>query len=118
MLEGLKMKLLARTGIALTLLAFTAGSAMAGAVSNSPGPAKAPHNPPSVNYGYTADRQIWMQEVNRQALMPTKARWERARRAAALVNADRCMEAYKLAVAEKDNKLAEGVVRACSARTS
>lgn len=112
------MKIFVRSGLALTLVALTAGSSLAGVVGQAPGPARAPQTPPPVNGRMMVERDIWVQEVNRQALMPNKVRWERARRAAALVNADRCMEAYKLAVAEKDNKLAEGVVRACSVPTS
>lgn len=108
------MKIFVRSGLALTLFALTAGSSLAGEVGRAPGPAQAPSTPPSISMPRTADRELWVEEVNRQAMMPSKARWERARRAAVLVNANRCQDAYKLAVGEKDNKLAEGVVRACT----
>lgn len=61
--------------------------------------------------------QVWRQSLTDTArTVPTKSQWARARRAAELVNADRCAEAFALARTEKDTRLEIGVRKVCLAR--
>lgn len=63
--------------------------------------------------------QIWRQSLTDTAqTAPTKAQWARAQRAAELVNANRCDEAFSLARTEKDARLETGVGKVCLARKS
>lgn len=60
--------------------------------------------------------QMWRQSLTDTArIKATRPEWVRARRAAALVNANRCAEAYALARAEQDARLASGVKKICTA---
>ncbi|WP_421736977.1 hypothetical protein [Caulobacter sp.] len=60
--------------------------------------------------------QMWRQSLTDTArIKATRPEWIRARRAAALVNANRCAEAYALARAERDARLASGVKKICTA---
>lgn len=45
----------------------------------------------------------------------TKVQWERAVRAAALINSNRCKDAYLLAASEQDERLAKRVYEVCTA---
>lgn len=89
-------------------------------------PAPSPPAPPSAQAPRAIfddpdvfQRDAWRNKLTDQSrTMPTKARWARARRAAALINADRCAEARALAVAERDKKMAERIDALCAAPAS
>ena len=54
-------------------------------------------------------------QTDRARVKASPKEWKRAVKAASLINAHRCDDAYALAVVEKDERLADGVKQACSA---
>jgi len=66
-------------------------------------------------YGQS-DTVRWTNELEGvEVARPTPVQFARARKAAALINANRCSEAYKLAVEAKDETLASRVEDVCAA---
>lgn len=118
-----KTILIAALGLAAGALATSAAAQTA---PTAPAPAPTQSAPPAAYFSpqpfQDLDRvgeRIWRQSLTDTAqTAPTKAQWARARRAAELVNADRCDEAFALARTQKDSRLEIGVNKVCLARRS
>ena len=62
---------------------------------------------------------LWGQQLTAIAgAHATRAQWKRAVRAASLINANRCKDAYLFAVDEQDQRLAKRVYEVCTAPSS
>lgn len=111
-------------GLALGLCVASAASAQ-----QQPSPAPTPNptttNPPVfLAPGPTPFRSLevdaWrhVQTIRAQVkAQTTPDQWRRAQQAASLINANQCVNAYKLAVIEQDEPLAKSVKMTCSGRT-
>lgn len=117
-----KTILIAAAGLSCASLLATAAAAQSG--TPAPQPTPQPQQQPLPQHDFAPawmhpQEQIWRQSLTDTAqTAPTKAQWARARRAAELVNADRCDEAFALARTEKDSRLEIGVNKVCLARRS
>ena len=61
------------------------------------------------------ENRVWDQSLTNHAMAkPNKVQMARAEQAADLINANRCNDAYKLALDNGDDRLARGVRRACA----
>jgi len=108
-------------GLSCASLLTTAAAAQ---TAPAPAPTPSPQQQPLPQLPFAPQwmnpqEQIWRQSLTDTAMTaPTKTEWARARRAAELVNADRCAEAFALARTEKDTRLETGVSKVCLARRS
>lgn len=120
-----KTTLVAALGLAAAGILATSAAAQTAPTAPAPAPAPTQSAPPASLYlqpfqdlGRIEER-VWRQSLTETAqTAPTKAQWARARRAAELVNADRCDEAFALARTQKDSRLEIGVNKVCLARQS
>lgn len=111
-------------GLALGLCAVSAASAQQ-QPPPSPAPNQATPNPPIfLAPGPTPFRSLevdaWrhVQTIRAQVkAQTTPDQWRRAQQAASLINANQCVNAYKLAVIEQDEQLANSVKMTCAGRT-
>ena len=111
-------------GLALGLCAVSAAAAQQ-QPPPSPAPNQATPNPPVyLAPGPTPFRSLevdaWRQVQTIRAQVKaqtTPDQWRRAQQAASLINANQCVNAYKLAVIEEDEQLAKSVKMTCSGRT-
>ncbi|KQY27768.1 hypothetical protein ASD21_09210 [Caulobacter sp. Root1455] len=72
----------------------------------------------SGNYYGQSDNVRWTNDLEGvEVARPTPVQFARARKAAALINANRCADAYQLAVKAKDDKLASRVEEVCAPRS-
>lgn len=109
-------------GLAIALLASTAASAQQ---QPSQPPSQSNTNPPMSMMAppqtfHSLEVDGWRQAMTERASIKAKTapdQWRRAQQAAALINANQCDNAYKLAVIEQDDRLASTVKRVCSARS-
>jgi hypothetical protein len=71
---------------------------------------------PQSSAGPMSQIDLWNRQLTAIAgARATKAQWQRAVRAAALINANRCKDAYLLAAREQDERLAKRVYEVCTA---
>lgn len=119
-----KTILIAAAGLSCSSLLATAAAAQTSTPAPTPQPQPQPQQQPMPQNHFAPawmhpQEQIWRQSLTDTAqTAPTKAQWARARRAAELVNANRCDEAFSLARTEKDTRLETGVSKVCLARKS
>jgi hypothetical protein len=67
------------------------------------------------NYYGQSDNVRWTDELKGvDVARPTPVQFARARKAAALINANRCSDAYQLAVKAKDDNLASRIEDVCA----
>lgn len=109
-------------GLALGLCAVSGAAAQ-----QQPPPAPnqaAPNAPVYLAPGPTPFRSLevdaWrhVQTIRAQVkAQTTPDQWRRAQQAASLINANQCVNAYKLAVIEQDEQLANSVKMTCAGRT-
>lgn len=122
----LKTTRVAALGLAAAGILATSAAAQTAPTAPAPAPAPTQSAPPATYFSpqpfqdlNRIEERIWRQSLTDTAqTAPTKAQWARARRAAELVNANRCDEAFALARTEKDNRLETGVSKVCLARRS
>jgi hypothetical protein len=70
------------------------------------------------NYSGQSDTVRWTDETTGvDVARPTPVQFARARKAAELINANRCSDAYRLAVSAKDDKLASRIEDICASRS-
>jgi hypothetical protein len=105
-------------GLSCASLLTTAAAAQTAPAEPTPSPQQQPlPQQPFAPQWMNPQEQIWRQSLTDTAMTaPTKTQWARARRAAELVNANRCAEAFALARTEKDQRLETGVSKVCLAR--
>ena len=73
---------------------------------------------PTFRNGPGDDQRLWSFTQDGLAKVAiSKVRVERAQRAAELINADRCSDAYKLAINARDHAMAARVTTVCAARS-
>jgi len=71
---------------------------------------------PQSSAGPMSQIDLWNRQLTAIAgARATKTQWKRAVRAAALINANRCKDAYLLAANEQDERLAKRVYEVCTA---
>jgi hypothetical protein len=71
--------------------------------------------PPAQGF-YSLEVDGWRQAMTERAAIKARTapeQWRRAQQAAALINANQCDNAYKLAVIEQDDSLAKNVKHTC-----
>ncbi|HWU78715.1 MAG TPA: hypothetical protein VN158_01440 [Caulobacter sp.] len=108
-------------GVAIALLAATAASAQQ---QPAQPPSQANTDPqmwtaPPAQAFHSLEVDGWRQAMTERAAIKARTapeQWRRAQQAAALINANQCDNAYKLAVIEQDDRLANNVKRTCKAR--
>lgn len=72
----------------------------------------------SGDYYGQSDNVRWINEQKGvEVARPTPVQFARARKAAALINANRCSDAYQLALRGKDDKLASRIEDVCAPRS-
>ena len=72
----------------------------------------------SGNYYGQSDNVRWTNELKGvDVARPTPVQFARARKAAALINANRCSDAYQLAQSAKDDELASRIEDVCAPRS-
>ena len=72
----------------------------------------------SGNYYGQSDTVRWTNELKGvEVARPTPVQFARARKAAALINANRCSDAYRLALRAKDDDLASRIEDVCAPRS-
>jgi len=101
--------------IALALVAAGAPALAQQAPAPRPVPIIVPQGGPG------AMSEFYLQNERRTAIARAhagKVQWERATKVASLINANRCKDAYLLAVDERDDVLAKRVYEVCTAAPS
>ncbi|WP_425998355.1 hypothetical protein [Caulobacter sp. DWR1-3-2b1] len=74
---------------------------------------------PQPNAGPMSPLHMWGQQLTAVAgARATRAQWKRAVKAAALINSNRCKDAYLLAAGDQDERLARRVYEVCTAPRS
>ena len=117
------MNKLVSVGFVASVLALSATAAFAQSTStpstqSTQTPQTTGHLKASYPGGMGLESSIWNNALTNQATLRAqfpKARVERAERAAALINTNRCADAYKLALDEKDQDLANNILKVCTA---
>jgi hypothetical protein len=72
----------------------------------------------SGNYYGESDTVRWTNELKGvEVARPTRVQFARARKAAALINANRCSDAHQLALKAKDDELAARIEDVCASRS-
>ena len=106
-----------RTALAALALASLAGGALAQTVPSSPQtfiPRSQGPDPMYMSLNLPS-RFLYQAQTDRVRVKASPEEWRRAKQAAELINSNHCGEAYKLAIIEQDDRLAEGVKAICAA---
>jgi hypothetical protein len=112
--------MLLRSAFAALVLASFASGAFAQAKSIQPqsGYVSPQQNPGGAMYdNLNIQARLWRQSMTSDSRSDvTPEQLHRARQAASLIKANRCEDAYNLALAEQDNRLALNIAVACKAQ--
>jgi hypothetical protein len=111
-----------QAALAAIVFAALAGSASAQSTNPNVGPGNPTDRMSVITRGSSATYMSFgvptqyasQAQTDRARTKATPKEWKRAKQAAFLINSNNCVDAYKLAVAEQDDRLASGVKEVCS----